>query len=180
MFSKKNEGKYSGFSGRLYDFINVKKFSIEPLLKAAYIIAALYISLDALLSFSDYSVWRGLGKLVLTLVLDNALLRIGYEFALLLVRVLKRLDNVADKLGADGEKSEFADVIFPKGNASTQPVQPAPMAAAPVAQPVPQPVAQPVPQPVAQPAAEETVFCQHCGKQISAGSKFCPFCGNNN
>lgn len=206
VFSKKNDGKYTGFMGRLYDFVNVKKFSIEPLLKAAYIIAALYISLDALLSFSDYNVWRGVGKLALTLVLDNALLRIGYELALLLVRVLKRLDSVADKLEADGEKSEFADVIFPKKDAApvqpvqqafvqqappVQPVQPAQpmgyMQPAQQVQPVPQPV-ESVPQPVMQstaPAqsdaqgANDNIFCPHCGKQISASSKFCPFCGNS-
>lgn len=182
VFSKKNDGKYSGFMGRLYDFVNVKKFSIEPLLKAAYIIAALYISLNALLSFSDYSIWRGLGKLALTLVLDNALLRIGYEIALLLVRVLKRLDSVADKLEASGEKCEFSEVIFPKNASAEKPVQQRNV------QPVPQPVSQPsaqtaVPaetQPAPQPApVAETTFCPHCGKQISVSSKFCPFCGNS-
>lgn len=202
VFCKKNDGKYTGFMGRLYDFVNVKKFSLEPLLKAAYIIAALYITLSALLSFSDYNAWRGLGKLAVKVVLDNALLRIGYELALLLVRVLKKLDSIGDKLGADGEKSEFSEEIFPKGvkaavqqNTAAPVPQPAPQPAAvaqPAPAPVPQPVQQtvpaaapapaPVPQPAAAapaPAAEETTFCTVCGKQIKANSKFCPYCGNS-
>lgn len=199
VFSKKNDGKYTGFAGRLYDFINVKKFSLEPLLKATYIIAALYITLSALLSFSDYSVWRGLGKLAVKIVLENALLRVAYELALLLVRVLKKLDSIGDKLGADGEKSEFADVIFPKAENIAQPAptpvaQPVPATVAkpaptPVPQPVPTPVAQPasapvpqpVPAPMAQPASapaeEAEAFCTSCGKKINASSKFCPYCG---
>lgn len=198
VFCKKNDGKYTGFMGRLYDFVNVKKFSLEPLLKAAYIIAALYITLSALLSFSDYNVWRGLGKLAVKVVLDNALLRIGYELALLLVRVLKKLDSIGDKLGADGEKSEFSEEIFPKGvkaavqqNTAAPVPQPAAVAQpAPVPQPVQQtvPAAAPAPAPqpaqpaaVAQPspAAEETTFCTVCGKQIKVNSKFCPYCGNS-
>lgn len=197
VFSKKNDGKYTGFMGRLYDFVNVKKFSLEPLLKAAYIIAALYITLSALLSFSDYSVWRGLGKLAVKVVLDNALLRIGYELALLLVRVLKKLDSIGDKLGADGEKSEFAEEIFPKGvkAAVSQPApvqsvpQPAPVQSVPQPAPVQQPVPQPAlvqqtvpatePAPAPAPAAEETTFCTVCGKQIKVNSKFCPYCGNS-
>ena len=202
VFSKKNDGKYTGFMGRLYDFVNVKKFSLEPLLKAAYIIAALYITLSALLSFSDYSVWRGLGKLAVKVVLDNALLRIGYELALLLVRVLKKLDSIGDKLGADGEKSEFSEEIFPKGVKAAV-SQPAPVQSVPQPAPVPQPVAAPVPQPAPvqqpvpqpalvqqtvpatepapapAPAAEETTFCTVCGKQIKVNSKFCPYCGNS-
>lgn len=198
VFCKKNDGKYTGFMGRLYDFVNVKKFSLEPLLKAAYIIAALYITLSALLSFSDYNAWRGLGKLAIKVVLDNALLRIGYELALLLVRVLKKLDSIGDKLGADGEKSEFSEEIFPKGvkAAVAQPVQ-----SVPVQQPVPVPVPAPAPveqsAPVSQPvlapqpaadvqpaatqpaAAQEFTFCTACGKQIKANSKFCPYCGNS-
>ena len=191
VFSKKNDGKYTGFTGRLYDFINVKKFSLEPLLKATYIIAALYITLSALLSFSDYSVWRGLGKLAVKVVLENALLRVAYELALLLVRVLKKLDSIGDKLGADGEKSEFADVIFPKAENIAQPAptpvaQPVPTPVAqpvptPVAQPAPAPVPQPVPTPVAQPvpapAEEAEAFCTSCGKKINAASKFRPYCG---
>ena len=182
VFCKKNDGKYTGFMGRLYDFVNVKKFSLEPLLKAAYIIAALYITLSALLSFSDYNAWRGLGKLAIKVVLDNALLRIGYELALLLVRVLKKLDSIGDKLGADGEKSEFAEEIFPKGvkaavvqqNAPVQqnvavaqpapvpqPVPapvPQPVQSAPVQQPIPQPV--PVPAPVPQPVEQSAPAAQ--------------------
>ena len=188
VFSKKNDGKYTGFMGRLYDFVNVKKFSLEPLLKAAYIIAALYITLSALLSFSDYSVWRGLGKLAVKVVLDNALLRIGYELALLLVRVLKKLDSIGDKLGADGEKSEFSEEIFPKGVKAAV-SQPAPVQSVPQPAPVQQPVPQPAlvqqtvpatePAPAPAPAAEETTFCTVCGKQIKVNSKFCPYCGNS-
>lgn len=151
VFSKANDGKYTGFMAKLYDFVNFKKFSIEPLLKVTYIILTVYVTLDAFLSFRG-GFWSGLSNLLLKVVVYNAVIRIAYELAMLLVKGLKRLNEINAKLDgeAKGVNSEFEDVLFDESNRKPQPaapvqqVQPAPQ---PVA-PVPQPVAA-VPQPVA-------------------------------
>ena len=41
--SKKNEGKFKGFVGWLYDFLSFKKMFMEALLKITYLIVALYM-----------------------------------------------------------------------------------------------------------------------------------------
>ena len=153
VFSKANDGKYTGFMAKLYDFVNFKKFSIEPLLKVTYIILTVYVTLDAFLSFRG-GVWSGLSNLLLKVVVYNAVIRIAYELAMLLVKGLKRLNEINAKLDgeAKGVNSEFEDVLFDEGNrkpkpaAPVQQVQPAAPAPQPVAA-VPQPVA-PAPQPV--------------------------------
>ena len=43
--SKKNEGKYTGFLGWMYDFLTFKKMVIENILKIIYLIAASFITL---------------------------------------------------------------------------------------------------------------------------------------
>ena len=40
--SKKNEGKFTGFLGWLYDFLSFKKMFLEALLKITYLIVAIY------------------------------------------------------------------------------------------------------------------------------------------
>ena len=45
--SKKNEGKFTGFLGWMYDFLTFKKMMIENLLKILYLIAALFITLGS-------------------------------------------------------------------------------------------------------------------------------------
>lgn len=46
--SKKNEGKFTGFLGWLYDFLTFKKMMIENVLKILYIIVALFVTLSSL------------------------------------------------------------------------------------------------------------------------------------
>ena len=45
--SKKNEGKFTGFLGWLYDFLTFKKMMIENVLKILYIIVALFVTLSS-------------------------------------------------------------------------------------------------------------------------------------
>ena len=43
--NKKNDGKFNGFVGWLYDFLSFKKMFLEALLKITYLIMALYVTL---------------------------------------------------------------------------------------------------------------------------------------
>lgn len=72
--SKKNEGKFTGFLGWLYDFLTFKKMMIENVLKILYIIVALFVTLSSfgLISISFLA-------FLLTLVIGNVLTRVIYH-----------------------------------------------------------------------------------------------------
>ena len=88
--SKKNEGKFKGFVGWLYDFLSFKKMFLEALLKITYLIVAIYITLSsfALIGTSFLS-------FLLTLVLGNVIARVIYEFSLILLVICRNTTEIA-------------------------------------------------------------------------------------
>ena len=89
--SKKNEGKFTGFLGWLYDFLTFKKMMIENVLKILYIIVALFVTLSSfgLMSISFLA-------FLLTLVIGNVLTRVIYE--LLLVKLVICKNTTINKI----------------------------------------------------------------------------------
>ena len=67
--SKKNEGKFTGFLGWLYDFLTFKKMMIENVLKILYIIVALFVTLSSFglisISFLAFLLTRVIYELLL-------------------------------------------------------------------------------------------------------------------
>lgn len=96
--SKKNEGKYTGFLGWLYDFLSFKKLMIEALLKILYLIFACYMTIDG---FLNLFISFGAGLAMLTV--GNIAVRLAYEFSLMLVMICKNTSDIRAKL--NGEKS---------------------------------------------------------------------------
>ena len=88
--SKKNEGKFTGFLGWLYDFLSFKKMFLEALLKVTYLIIAIYITLYSFVLIGD----SFLGFL-LTLVLGNVIARVVYEFSLVLLVICRNTTDIA-------------------------------------------------------------------------------------
>lgn len=88
--SKKNEGKFTGFLGWLYDFLSFKKMFLEALLKVTYLIIAIYITLYSFVLIGD----SFLGFL-LTLVLGNVIVRVVYEFSLILLVICRNTTDIA-------------------------------------------------------------------------------------
>ena len=88
--SKKNEGKFTGFLGWLYDFLSFKKMFLEALLKITYLIVAIYITLFSFVLIGD----SFLGFL-LTLVLGNVIARVVYEFSLVLLVICRNTTDIA-------------------------------------------------------------------------------------
>ena len=91
--SKKNEGKFTGFLGWLYDFLSFKKMFLETLLKITYLIVAIFITLSA---FSMISM-SFIGFL-LYLVFGNLIARIAYEFSLILLVICRNTSDINKKL----------------------------------------------------------------------------------
>ena len=91
--SKKNEGKFTGFLGWLYDFLTFKKMMIENVLKILYIIVALFVTLSSfgLISISFLA-------FLLTLVIGNVLTRVKYELLLVKLVICKNTTEINKKL----------------------------------------------------------------------------------
>ena len=91
--SKKNEGKFTGFLGWLYDFLTIKKMMIENVLKILYIIVALFVTLSSfgLISISFLA-------FLLTLVIGNVLTRVIYELLLVKLVICKNTTEINKKL----------------------------------------------------------------------------------
>lgn len=91
--SKKNEGKFTGFLGWLYDFLTFKKMMIENVLKILYIIVALFVTLSSfgLMSISFLA-------FLLTLVIGNVLTRVIYELLLVKLVICKNTTEINKKL----------------------------------------------------------------------------------
>ena len=91
--SIKNEGKFTGFLGWLYDFLTFKKMMIENVLKILYIIVALFVTLSSfgLISISFLA-------FLLTLVIGNVLTRVIYELLLVKLVICKNTTEINKKL----------------------------------------------------------------------------------
>ena len=101
--SKKNEGKFKGFVGWLYEFLSFKKMFMETLLKITYLIFALYITLS---SFA----FIGTNFLVFLayLIIGNVVVRIIYEFSLLLLVICRNTTDINKKLSKKDKEDKKA------------------------------------------------------------------------
>lgn len=93
VFSKENEKKYTGFMSKLYDFIKFKTMYITEILKISYLILAIYITLA---SFSLIS--TSFILFIMVLIIGNLVLRIIYEFSLVLLSIHENVSEINKKL----------------------------------------------------------------------------------
>lgn len=91
--NKKNENKFKGFASWLYDFLSFKKMFIETLLKITYLVAAIYITLS---SFALISV--NFLTFLLSLVIGNLIIRVIYEFSLVLLVICRNTTEINKKM----------------------------------------------------------------------------------
>ncbi len=114
--SNKNEGKYAGWKGELYDFLSFRKLCIEGVLKLFYMITVCVICIVALIvlfgGFSySLSFGSSLGGCLTILILGNLGVRIVYELLLLAVLICKNLFEINKKLGGDTTQTPiFVDI----------------------------------------------------------------------
>ena len=91
--SKKNEGKYTGFWGWMYDFLSFKKMVIENILKIVYLMIAIFITLS---SFAVISV--SFLSFIIYLVVGNLIARICYELFLVVLIICRNTTEINKKL----------------------------------------------------------------------------------
>lgn len=95
MFVKSDEEPKHPRLLRLKEFLSFKKMIIEGLLKASYIIFALFITLYSFQIMVGTSFITGL----MLLILLNIMLRIGYEASLIVLLIWRNTNDISKKLG---------------------------------------------------------------------------------
>ena len=103
MFVKSDEEPKDPRLLKLKEFLSFKKMIIEGLLKATYIVFALFVTLYSFLIMVDTSFITGL----MLLILLNILLRIGYEASLIVLLIWRNTSDISKKLG----KNELVEKI---------------------------------------------------------------------
>lgn len=163
-----NKHKFHGFLDWLYQFLNFDKLILDKVLRAAYLITALYISL-----YSLYLLFTGQFLAFLLVILGgNLIARIIYELILLAIIICRNVSEMNHKM--DGAQAARSDAKQPYVQAEL-PEQPAVAPIQPFApvQPVPPATpAQPEPQPGPQ---QNSWYCPQCGTPNSGA--FCVKCG---
>ena len=91
--TKKNDGKFKGFLGWLYDFLQFKNLVIEFALKATYIGLAIFITLN---SFS--LIGTSFVSFLLMLIFGNIGLRLVYEMAILFIKICNNVSEINKKM----------------------------------------------------------------------------------
>ena len=202
--SDKNEGRFSGFAGWLYDFLTFRKLWIEGILRVLYMICALMISLAAfIMLFNAGGFFEGIISFLAIFVLGNLIFRLLYELSLLSVLLCKNVISINKKLGGKEKMPKFEQNAgmrtpgpAPQRKPASRPVPPAQRTAPPTqgyTQPVPRnaaPQAQRMAAPTSgtmetprsaapgeAPAAPRARFCKNCGTKMSPEEVYCPNCG---
>lgn len=103
MFVKSDEEPKDPRLLKLKEFLSFKKMIIEGLLKATYIIFALFVTLFSFQIMIGTSFITGL----MMLILLNIMLRIGYEASLIVLLIWRNTSDINKKLG----KSELVEEI---------------------------------------------------------------------
>lgn len=103
MFVKSDEEPKDQRLLKLKEFLSFKKMIIEGLLKASYIIFALFITLYSFQIMVGTSFITGL----MLLILLNIMLRIGYEASLIVLLIWRNTSDISKKLG----KSDLVEEI---------------------------------------------------------------------
>lgn len=95
MFVKSDEEPKDPRLLKLKEFLSFKKMIIEGLLKATYIVFALFVTLYSLQIMVGTSFITGL----MLLILLNIMLRIGYEASLIVLLIWRNTSDISKKLG---------------------------------------------------------------------------------
>lgn len=177
--SKKNNGKFTGFLGWLYDTLTFNSLLMELLLKVCYLITAGFITLYSIVLL--FTPGAGFVTFLVLLIGGNIGFRIIYEFMLILIIICRNTSEINKNLSGSSKTTSgpsFGVAGF-KPNPPAQPAYPqqpnvqqqAPAYAPPVYQPPQQPAAE------QQPVEAQSLFCAECGAKIDPGTVFCPNCG---
>ena len=137
--SKKNEGKFTGAKGKLYNFLCFNKFYVEDILKLLYVVSAVVVTvLGVVMLFESFLVG------LLLLIVGNVLLRVSYELIMMFIILCRKTVSIDRKLGADAAaKPADEPAAKPADEPKAEPTAEAGEPTAPAAEPKTEPAAGP-------------------------------------
>ena len=94
----KNEGRFKGFLGWMYDFLTFRKMMLEAILRICYLILVIFVTLAGFAA----------GTLIvclLTILLGNLAIRLVYEFALIMLVICRNTSDISKKLNGKEVKN---------------------------------------------------------------------------
>ncbi len=141
VFGKKRDGKYQGFMKWLYDFVHFRVLTVESVAKILYLVSAIAVTLSSFLYFAGGLI--GLLLCPLQIILGNIIVRVAYEFAIMLILLVRNTNEINAKLKNQNGDDKAADLFR---------------------------VAIPVP---SAKNAGPKKFCAGCGKALDVNAKFC-------
>lgn len=107
---KKYENRFHGIFGWLYDYLNFKNFIIESLLKFFYVLGACVCTMVGIFNILCLQLVTGFG----VLIFGNLILRILYEFVLMMVLICRNVTEINKKLGGGvGDNVLFKECELP-------------------------------------------------------------------
>lgn len=120
--SARNDGKFTGFAGWLYEFLNFRKLLLEAILRIIYMVLAVYLVLVGVIY-----IFAGMGNFGQNLLMGlaiaifgNVLLRLSYEFVMLLVSICKNVSDINRKLGGGKNSNQPTPPVNPFTSFSNQ------------------------------------------------------------
>lgn len=151
--SRKNEDHFTGRLKKAYDFLHFRFYIIEGILKFCYVLmASVCTTVGVFLTVSIVAIGPGM----LLLVVGNLIVRIAYEFLLMLVLACKHLGEINQKIEdtrpetiQEAEAEEIKKLpaeLIEEAAAGTE-------------------------------EAKEDCYCPNCGAKCSQGYTYCNMCG---
>ena len=89
---KKNDGKFKGFWGWMYDFLAFKKMFVEEILKVLYYMVAIFITLGS------FTIINQFGMFLVTLVIGNIIARLTFELMLVVLVICRNTTTIATRI----------------------------------------------------------------------------------
>lgn len=91
--SSKNDGKFKGLLGWMYDFLTFRKMMLESILRIFYLILVIFVTL------AGFAMGNVLVCL-LTILVGNVVVRLVYEFALIMLVICRNTSEISKKLNS--------------------------------------------------------------------------------
>lgn len=92
-FSKKNEGKFTGTKGKIYNFFCFNKFYVEEVMKLLYLVSAVVITVIGIGTLFETFIGG-----LLVIVVGNIALRVGYELMMMFIILCRKTVSIDRKL----------------------------------------------------------------------------------
>ena len=92
-FARQPRDKFTGFAAKLHDFVNFKRLRAEAILKLFYLAVAIFTTLASFELISTSFL-----LFFLTLVIGNIMLWVTFQFAMIMVKIYRNLEEINAKL----------------------------------------------------------------------------------